>query len=220
MKRFLMGAITTLVLLLIVGWGLLYSGVVDVAADSPHSAAVHRLIEWSRERAIHRAAASISPPADLSRGERVRRGAGNYAAMCADCHLAPGVENSEIRQGLYPTPPNLARSKVPDQGGERMAARRFWIVKHGIKASAMPAWSRGGMEDEAIWDLVAFLDKLPSLSPGDYQRIVMASDGHSHEGMNGSHTEAVGDKGHQGTHGQTGLPARPAHLHDEHRHAH
>lgn len=214
MKRFLMGSITTLVLLLIGGWGLLYVGVVDVAADSPHSAALHRLIEWARERAIYRAVASIVPPGDLARGERVRRGAGNYAAMCADCHLAPGLENSEIRRGLYPTPPNLARPTVPNQDVERMAARRFWIIKHGIKASAMPAWSRGGMEDEAIWDLVAFLDKLPSLSPGDYQRAVMTSDGHSHEGM-----KPVGDKSHQGSHDQTGLPARPTHGHGEH-HAH
>jgi len=51
----------------------------------------------------------------------------------------------------------------------------------------MPAWSKGGMEDEAIWDLAAFLKVLPTLSAADYRRQVDASPGHSHAGMTESH---------------------------------
>ncbi len=33
---------------------------------------------------------------------------GNYDAMCAQCHLGPGLGDSEIHKGLYPAPPNLS----------------------------------------------------------------------------------------------------------------
>lgn len=63
-----------------------------------------------------------------------------------------------------------------------LAARRFWVIQHGIKASAMPAWSNAGMADAAIWDLTAFLGRLPALSAEQQRSMVSASDGHSHQG--------------------------------------
>jgi mono/diheme cytochrome c family protein len=50
------------------------------------------------------------------------------------------------------------------------ARRAFWIIKHGIKMSAMPAWGRT-LEDGEIWDLVAFVRKPPSMSPEAYRRL-------------------------------------------------
>lgn len=182
MKKILLGAFGTLVLGLVTAAVLLQAGVVDMAADTPHSPAVYRLIAWAREQSVMRRAADIIPPADLTDASRIRRGAGNYDAMCVNCHLSPGVKDSEIRKGLYPTPPNLAEPADSTLSGQSVA-RRFWIVKHGIKASGMPAWSKGGMEDEAIWDLTAFLKALPNLTPEAYRTQVDSSDGHSHEGM-------------------------------------
>ncbi len=179
---------------------LLAFGVIDISADTPHNPEVYSIIEWVREHAIARGAADVLPPNDLSEAERIRRGAGNYDAMCSNCHLRPGVENTEIRQGLYPTPPNLGRvTETDDSVGPD--ARRFWIIKHGIKASGMPAWSNSGMEDEAIWDLVAFLKTLPSLSPESYGELVKPSKGHSHSGI-GKHSfegiNALGAELHYG----------------------
>lgn len=182
MKKILLGALGVLGLGAVTVIGLLQAGAIDMAADTPHSPAVYRLIEWAREQSIARRAADIVPPDDLSDAGRIRRGAGNYDAMCANCHLSPGIEDSEIRKGLYPTPPNLAKP-TNTADSERVDARRFWIIKHGIKASGMPAWSKGGMEDEAIWDLTAFLKILPDLSPEAYRRQVEASDGHTHRGL-------------------------------------
>lgn len=39
--------------------------------------------------------------------------------------------------GLYPSPPNLTR---PEDERANSAPRQFWIIKHGIKTSGMPAW--------------------------------------------------------------------------------
>jgi mono/diheme cytochrome c family protein len=156
MKKILLSAFGVLGLCTVTVISLLQAGAIDIAADNPHSPAVHRLIEWAREQSIARRAANIVPPDDLSNAGRIRRSAGNYDAMCANCHLSPGIEDSEIRKGLYPTAPNLSKPTNTNDS-DRTDARRFWIIKHGIKASGMPAWSKGGMEDEAIWDLTAFL---------------------------------------------------------------
>jgi mono/diheme cytochrome c family protein len=182
MKKILLGALGVLGLGAVTVIGLLQAGAIDMAADKPHSPAVHRLIEWAREQSIARRAADIVPPDDLSDAGRIRRGAGNYDAMCANCHLSPGIEDSEIRKGLYPTPPNLSKPANADHS-DRTDALRFWIIKHGVKASGMPAWSKGGMEDEAIWDLTAFLKIMPDLSPEEYRLQVETSDGHTHGGL-------------------------------------
>ncbi len=177
MIRFLMGVLATLVVGVGVSVWFVYSGMLDVSADTPHSPLVYRVIETAREQSIARRVGDITVPVNLSDSERVRRGSGNYASMCADCHLSPGKVNSEIRKGLYPVPSNLSE---PAKTQIDAAARQFWIIKHGIKASGMSAWSKGGMGDDAIWDIVAFMQKMPTLTAAQYRALVKASDGHAH----------------------------------------
>jgi mono/diheme cytochrome c family protein len=152
--------------------GFLWSGLYDVGADTPHLAPVHAALETLRDRSIALRTRKLVVP-DLSDPARIRRGAGNYEAMCTGCHLAPGIESSELRLGLYPSPPAFARATPASPG------RQFWVIRHGIKASAMPAWGKS-MDDEAIWGLVAFLQRLPSLDAAQYRALVDSSGGHSH----------------------------------------
>ena len=167
----------------VLGAVVFYGGFIDVSADTPHEAIVFEVIQEARERSIARRARDVKPPVDLSDPERARRGAGNYQAMCVRCHLSPGMPDSELRRGLYPTPPDLTKSSIEQASSRTAAARRFWVIKHGIKASAMPAWSKAGIDDAALWDLTAFLGRLPDLSSEQYQSLVATSDGHAHEGM-------------------------------------
>jgi len=102
-------------------------------------------------------------------------GGADYNDMCAGCHLKPGVKSSDMAMGLYPRPPNLAMSASEHgHGGDdhgdaaTSAARQFWIIKHGIKASGMPAWGKTH-DDSRIWAMVAFLQKLPQLDETQYQ---------------------------------------------------
>jgi mono/diheme cytochrome c family protein len=140
-----------------------YSGVYNIGADAPHSRPVLALLQTLRARSITVHARSLVVP-DLSDPTLVLKGAGQYAAMCTQCHLAPGMKNSEIRPGLYPQPPNLTTARIDPR-------EAFWVIKHGIKMSAMPAWG-GSHDDATIWSMVAFLQKLPELSPAQYKAIV------------------------------------------------
>ena len=204
MSRFFLGVLATLCGLLTTGAAMVWVGGVDVAADAPHHPLTYSVLDTARQRAISRAASGIAAPGDLDDPQRVRRGAGNYAAMCAECHLQPGVEQSEIRSGLYPVPPDLASRPdgEADPGANPADNERFWVSKHGIKASGMAAWGQGGMTDGDIWDLVALLRVLPDMGPGEYAGWVKASDGHSHGGGAADHHDAA-----------------PAHADDGHPHA-
>jgi mono/diheme cytochrome c family protein len=144
--------------------GILASGVFNVAADAPDAGLVRTIIAYARERAIDARAGSIKVPA-LDRPGMIAEGAGHYDAMCTGCHLAPGMRENAMRPGLNPKPPVLA-SLPPESPAEQ-----FWIVKHGIKMTAMPAWGITH-SDADIWNIVAFLQKLPGLSPEQYRALV------------------------------------------------
>lgn len=172
-KRVTAIVLATIALQILVLAGLLWSGVYSFAADVPHSAPVSAIIELARERSIEVRADDIDVPA-LGGQDIAIKGAGNYQAMCAQCHLAPGKEATELHRGLYPSPPRLARHRVDP-------AEAFWAIKHGIKASGMPAWGES-MNDADIWNLVAFLRVLPSLDQAAYKAMVERSAGHAHGG--------------------------------------
>jgi cytochrome c553 len=139
------------------------SGFYNIGADDHHTKIVLAIIEQLRERSIEMRDRTI----DLRYVEdpgRIAAAAQHYAALCSGCHLAPGVTKSEIRPGLYPHPPNLAQEDLRD------GRRAFWIIKHGIKMSAMPSWGKT-LDDAAIWDVVSFLRKMPDMTPETYQQI-------------------------------------------------
>jgi mono/diheme cytochrome c family protein len=150
------------------------AGFYNVGADDPHLPATYAMLESLREASIYRRAATIPVPADLASEARMVQGAGNYEAMCVQCHLAPGVASTELSRGLYPAPPDLTRETVD-------AAEAFWVIKHGIKGSGMPAWG-GSMDDAYVWNLAAFLQRLPTLDAMAYRAMVARSGGHSHGG--------------------------------------
>lgn len=154
--------------------GFIWSGFYNFAADDPHTAPVYSLLETMRKRSIQARAGQLEVPSDLADRERIVQGSGNYNAMCMGCHLAPGMGGTEMSRGLYPAPPDLSRATVD-------AAEAFWVIKHGIKASGMPAWGQS-MDDEYIWNMVAFLQELPGLDARQYQAMVDSSGGHDHGG--------------------------------------
>jgi len=166
------GLLATIIIAIALYIGL---GGYNVAADVPHTAAVRSLLDIVRARSVAARARGIQAPADLSSAKRVSAGAGLYGEMCATCHLGPGVEPSELAQGLYPQAPQLAK------GSGLTPAEQFWIIKHGVKMTAMPAWGRTH-PDPLIWDMVAFIRAMPGMSPEAYRKAV-ATAPEEHEEM-------------------------------------
>ena len=193
-------SITVLVLALAatVLFGLfVWLGLYNMAADDPHFKPTYNMLQILRERSIAVRAGKLEVPADLNSPERIKQGAGNYNAMCMGCHLAPGMADTELSKGLYPAPPNLTKEEV-------RAVEAFWVIKHGIKASGMPAWGKS-MDDVYIWNMAAFLQELPKLNAQQYQALVESSGGHSHgggetkphehpEGVEDDHGDAAADE--------------------------
>jgi mono/diheme cytochrome c family protein len=180
-----------LFVLAVVGLTVLLSGIYDVGADAPDWRWVEKLAAATRNASIAARAKDIHVP-DVSRPERVAQGAEHYSEMCTACHGAPGADASEIRKGLYPQPPDLHQATAPSD-----PARQFWVIKHGVKMSAMPAWG-ATHDDEAIWSIVAFLQKLPSLSPADYRALTAQHAGTVHHHQHAEHESA--DTKHDGRH--------------------
>ena len=164
-------------MLILGGVGFIYSGAYDIGSDVPHWGLTHQVFETVRVRSIKARAAGITAPAELEDEVKILSGTEHFAAHCAVCHGAPGVPRGDIAEGLYPQPPDLAVTSK-----RYTAAELFWIVKHGIKMTGMPAW--GDHTDDELWATVAFVEKLPGMSDQDYAKLIAASrlqSGHHHQ---------------------------------------
>lgn len=173
MKTFVRIGVVTAVLF-VAGVLFAWSGTYDVAADVPHWRLTEAVMQAVRTQSVAVQSGNIEVPADLGSQKRIAAGASEYAEMCTGCHLAPGESSTELRDGLYPQPPDLGKRTTRDP---RAA---FWIIKHGIKMTAMPAWGRSH-DDQTIWDMVAFVQKLPDITPQQYRKMTANADPDAHE---------------------------------------
>ena len=162
------------------------SGIYDVGADAPHTPAVASWLGWVRSRSIDAHASGVVAPPGYAGAQALAQGAGLYAEMCSGCHLAPGMAPTELSRGLYPQAPVFAGASAPP------IAQTFWTIKHGVKFTAMPAWGRTH-PDPLIWDLTAFVEALPGMTPAqyaaavahapaDHDEMMHDAEGHAHGG--------------------------------------
>jgi len=162
--RIFLTIVIVLALEAIGGTIFVYTGAYDVSTSNHDNGFINWWLDTGTTRSIkHQASGITAPP--LNNPAMVQEGFKHYDEMCVQCHGAPGKKPDEIAKGLWPEAPDLAKA-VPDW----TPAQLFWITKNGIKFSAMPAWGPTH-SDEKIWDIVAFLEKLPKLSPADYQKM-------------------------------------------------
>ncbi|WP_343731349.1 c-type cytochrome [Duganella sp.] len=166
---------------------VLYGGFYNVASTRAHFQWVHSLLELGMQRSVRRHARDIAPP-PLTGAQLIGRGAGLYRDNCVTCHGAPGVAQDDIGQSMQPVPGPLAD-----------AARRwhpnelYWITRHGIKMSGMPAWEYH-LSDQDIWAVVAFLVALPALSPQAYAALPDQA-GHPQRAARPAHAQADAQRG-------------------------
>ena len=149
------------------GLFFIFSGLYPIGADTQHTRLVFWVLQTLRQHSVESAAQNIDVP-ELGDPKLLLSGGADYNDMCAGCHLKPGKSKSDLSMGLYPTPPNLTVTREDDVDSHGSLQQRFWVIKHGIKASGMPAWGLTH-DDQRIWAMVAFLQKLPDLTELQYQ---------------------------------------------------
>ncbi len=139
-------------------------GLFDATATTPHS----QIVAWATHTAfvnsVTRESAGVRAPPAFTADE-VRAGFGAYHQDCEMCHGGPGVPRAVWASGMTPTPPFII-----DAARRFSPAQLYWIVDHGVKMTAMPAW-RGTESEGRIWDIVAFLQSLPYLSARQYRQL-------------------------------------------------
>lgn len=155
-----------LVLAALLAAGALFvtAGLAPIAADAGHWPVTRALLEFAMTRSVERHAISLRAP-PLDDPALALKGAGHYATGCLQCHGAPGVPRAALVRRMLPQPP-LLPGKLQGKSPEEL----FWIVKHGIKYTAMPAWVAPGRDDE-VWAMVAFLERFPELTPAQFRQM-------------------------------------------------
>jgi hypothetical protein len=71
------------------------------------------------------------------------------------------------------------------------------VVKHGIKMTGMPSWG-ATHDDELLWDIVAFLRKMPELTADEYQALVRSAPKTHEEMMQDMYMPGAHDHGGYG----------------------
>lgn len=146
----------------LVGAGIVFGGWYDVSASKPHGVLVSWALHTTMIHSIEARAHYDTAPAQFS-AEQVHQGFGLYEDHCAMCHGGPGIARPRWVMGLEPTPPYLL-----DAARQWSPAELRFVIKHGVKMTAMPAWGLSRSEED-ITSLVAFLEQLPSITPTEYR---------------------------------------------------
>lgn len=140
-------------------------GIIPIKASGGH----WPITEWFLKFSMHRSISTHSlgqevPPLDDP--ALVLRGAGAYETGCRPCHGDPSLPQPRVARNLLPPPPYL-----PPVISEWDPEELFYITKHGVKLTGMPAWPAQQRDDE-VWALVAFLLAFPEMDAREYQQLV------------------------------------------------
>jgi mono/diheme cytochrome c family protein len=140
---------------------VVFGGLYNVAATAPHLQPTYSLLERAMRSSVRLRAAGIEVP-PLDSPVLVERGAACFRDHCVQCHGAPGVAPHDFSKSLQPVPSSLI--SAPREWRTR---ELYWITRHGIKMSGMPAWEFR-MADADMWAVVAFVRQLPMLGTAAY----------------------------------------------------
>jgi len=148
----------------LVALGTMRLGLIPVNADTYPSVLEQKLLPMIVRASVARNASQQAVPVETSEtatggvfdgltgdadsGEEV------YKEMCAQCHGHTNGRPSVLGASFYPPAPQL-----PGRGSGYSEAEMFWIVKHGIRNTSMPAW-RNLLSDQDIGNVVRYIETM------------------------------------------------------------
>lgn len=162
-KKAALAGIALIVLTVVV----IMAGLPPITASSGHWRVTAFILDLAKRRSVDTHSFFITTP-PLDSLALITKGAGHYESGCASCHGSPAAPRPHVVMGMTPHPPFL-----PERIRRWFPRELFYIVKHGIKFTAMPAWPSHSRDDE-IWAMVAFLRTLPSLDAESYRALAFS----------------------------------------------
>ena len=171
-KNFLLGVLTTLVILVLGGFSYLMLGWAEVRGDLPLSRFESYLMTESVHASVRRRAPEMRNPVAAT-DESLIAGGRIYLDGCAGCHGTPGAPDSESSaDSLYPPVPQL-----PRVGTEYSEAQVFWVAKHGVRRTGMFANGKWD-SDQKLWTVAAYIKRIRSLPPSVQEELAKPKPAH------------------------------------------
>jgi mono/diheme cytochrome c family protein len=168
--KYIMTAIIVLIGLGVAIFLYAWSGIYNIAATEPHWGITSSFIRMLRNRSIAEHSDDIQVP-NMNDEKLKEAGLPNYHETCRLCHGAPAQPPAELAEGLYPPPPSMTSGDIQEALNDVVI---YWIVKHGIKLTGMPAFGPTHDENE-LWGLVTIAKEIPRISPEQYRQLVKST---------------------------------------------
>jgi len=139
------------------------AGWYNIGATASHLGIVYKGLEQAMRYSVRHHARNVPVPA-LGEAE-VLRGAAVYRDNCAQCHGGPGTAPGTHALSMQPVPGPLVDAAMRWQSREL-----YWITRHGVKMSGMPAWEFH-LSEADTWAAVAFINRMPAMTVRDYKTL-------------------------------------------------
>lgn len=156
--RFIAGFIVAFVLIAAGLYVFLEFGFMSFRADQSPSAFETKYAMKAVDASTRRNAPLVTPlpsATDASLLDSMKL----YKEQCASCHGDPVTPQRVLGESFYPPAPQFM-ADAPDMPSNQ----NFYIIKHGIRFTGMPAWGKL-LSDDQIWQLTAFLSQMKKLPP-------------------------------------------------------
>jgi mono/diheme cytochrome c family protein len=163
MRNFLVGFVTPFILLPLVVLAYFALGIANSTSDVKPPAWESAVMKPSVRAAVKRSAASLSVPSAATE-DSIIAGGKLYVRGCMGCHGEPGKPFAEDHSNYPPIP------QLPHVGTQYSEPETYWIIKHGIRMTAMSAYGYAYTEDQ-LWSLAAFMHRIDKLTPAEIQSI-------------------------------------------------
>ncbi len=163
MKNFVVGFVAPFVVLPLLALAYFALGFGDTPSDLKPPRWETAIIQPAVHAAVKRNASNLRVPSTATE-ESIIAGGKLYVMGCMGCHGEPGKPYAEDHANFPPVP------QLPHVGTKYSESEIYWVIKHGIRFTAMSAYGPFYKEDQ-LWSLAAFVLRIDALTPVELEAI-------------------------------------------------
>ncbi len=164
MRNFIIGIGVTLAAMALGGGIVAFFGLMDTSAELKPGKLETYVASEALDAAVKKRAGNLANPVPAT-DANVLEGMTLYSMNCASCHGTLDKSPSLLAEDFYPPVPQIIIDPMDDP--EWFI---YYVVKHGIRWTGMPAWSKH-LKDEEIWKVALFLSRINSLPPAVQEKM-------------------------------------------------